>query len=80
MLQVLGLAWFVQPSAWCLNYGLCLLVEISAPVLQLGFGRDDFIANGRLNLVCVFTRRVHDKLKFTLELLKTKHFQICMMY
>lgn len=30
------------------------------------------LLNGRLNLVCVFTKRVHGKLKFTLELLKQK--------
>lgn len=37
--------------------------------------------NRKLNLVCVFTKRVWDKLKFTLELLKIKiHFQIHILY
>lgn len=47
MFRVLGLARFLQPSGWDLNRRLCLLVEISAPRIHLGFGKGAFISKCR---------------------------------
>ena len=57
---------------------VCPLVEME---YSLDLAMAILFPNRKLNLVCVFTKRVRDKLKFTLELLKIKiHFQVHILY